>query len=56
VETMTRFEIIEFTNEKGKKDFILLDRLIRTEHPTVRALDGFLDVFKEKFKKGGLVF
>lgn len=53
---MARFEILEFTNEKGEKDFNVLDRVIRTEHPTVWGLDGIIDSFKEKFEKGNLAF
>lgn len=53
---MVRFEILEFTNGNGEKDFILLDRMIRTNHPTVRELDVMIDAFKEKFDKGDLAF
>jgi hypothetical protein len=53
---MARFEILEFTNEKGEKDFSILDRIIRTEHPTVWGLDGVIEAFEEKFEKGNLTF
>ncbi len=53
---MARFEILEYTNEKGEKDFNILDRIIRTEHPTIWGLDGVIDVFKERFEKGNLIF
>ncbi|MEN6332311.1 MAG: hypothetical protein ABFD57_10015 [Smithella sp.] len=53
---MTRFEIIEFTNEKGEKDFVLLDRLIRTEYPKARWLEGITNAFKEKFDNGEVSF
>jgi len=56
VEKMVRFEIVEFLNEKGEKDFVLLDRMIKTEQPKARWLDGITDAFKEKFDKGELTF
>jgi len=53
---MSRFELLEFTNEKGEKDFIILDRMIKTEQSKARWLEGFTDAFKEKFDNGDLVF
>ncbi|MEN6374452.1 MAG: hypothetical protein ABFD75_06665 [Smithella sp.] len=53
---MSRFELLEFTNEKGEKDFIILDRLIKTEQPKARWLEGINDAFKEKFDNGDLGF
>jgi hypothetical protein len=53
---MVRFEIVEFTNKKGEKDFILLDRLIKTEQPKAQWLEGITDAFKEKFDNGDLSF
>ena len=53
---MVRFEIVEFTNKKGEKDFILLDRFIKTEQPKAKWLEGITDAFKEKFDNGDLSF
>lgn len=53
---MSRFEIIEFKNEKGEMDFIILDRIMKTEQPKARWLEGINDAYKEKFDNGDLAF
>ena len=53
---MVRYEIVEFTNDNGQKDFIILDRIMKTEQPKARWLEGIADAFKEKFDNGDLAF
>ncbi len=53
---MSRFEIIEFTNKKGEMDFIVLDRLIKTEQPKAQWLEGINNAYREKFDNGDLAF
>ncbi len=53
---MARFELLEFTNERGEKDFNIIDRLVRTEHPAVWGFDRIIDTFEKKFEKGEIAF
>jgi hypothetical protein len=53
---MARFELLEFTNERGEKDFNIIDKLVRTEHPAVWGFDRIIDTFKKKFEKGEIAF
>jgi hypothetical protein len=53
---MARFELLEFTNERGEKDFNIIDKLVRTEHPAVWGFDRIIDTFKHKFEKGEIAF